>query len=342
MRIGILTGGGDCPGLNAIIRAVVIKGIHDGHRILGFKNGWKGMLESNYVELDRDSVSGIIHRGGTILKSSRTNPAKEEEGIRKVGETMEKLSLDALVAIGGDDTLGAAFELSKNGLRVVGVPKTIDRDLSATDTTIGFDTAINIVMEDIDRLRTTAESHDRIMVVEVMGRHSGFIAVMAGLAGGADVILIPEKPFSLENVCERIENRHKRGRDFSIIVVAEGARPADSDDVVKLSEEKDEFGNVRLGGIGQLIAEGIRRKLDYDTRLVNLGHVQRGGSPTAYDRMLGTRLGVKALELVSEGKFGMMVSVKGDRLEAVELIEAVGKRRYVDDDLYRMASYFFG
>ena len=342
MRIGILTGGGDCPGLNAIIRAVVIKGIHDGHRILGFRNGWKGMLESDYVELDRDSVSGIIHRGGTILKSSRTNPARENEGIEKVKKAMEKLDLDALIAIGGDDTLGAALELHDNGLRVVGVPKTIDRDLSATETTIGFDTAINIVMGDIDRLRTTAESHNRIMVVEVMGRHSGFIAVMAGLAGGADVILIPEKPFTLEDVCERIRKRNTRGRDFSLIVVAEGAKAVNSDDVTKLSEEKDEFGNVCLGGIGQVIAEGIRRKLNYDTRVVNLGHVQRGGSPTAYDRILGTRLGVKALELVTEGQFGMMVSVNGDRLEAVELGEAVGKRRYVDDELYRMASYFFG
>lgn len=342
MKIAVLTGGGDCPGLNAIIRAVVIKGIHDGHRVVGFKNGWKGLLESDHVELNRDSVSGIIYRGGTILKSSRTNPVKERGGVKLAKNNMNMLDIDALIAIGGDDTLGAALGLYEEGLNIVGVPKTIDRDLSATDTTIGFDTAINIVMEAIDRLHTTAESHHRVMVVEVMGRHSGFIAVMAGMAGGADAILIPEKPFDMEEVCRLIKRRHSTGRDFSIVVVAEGAKPENADKLATLSDERDEFGNVRLGGISQFVSEEIRKRTDYDTRVVNLGHVQRGGSPTAYDRVLGTRLGVKAVEMVNTGEFGRMVGVEGDSMVSVDLRKAVGKRRFVEDRLYEVAGYFFG
>ncbi len=341
MRIAVLTGGGDCPGLNAIIRAVTIKGVKDGHEIIGIRRGWMGMLEKDHVVLDRDAVSGIVHKGGTVLQSSRTNPVKVPDGFEIVKDTMESLGIDALIAIGGDDTLGAARRLFEMGLKVVGVPKTIDRDLSATDTTIGFDTSINIVMDAIDRLHTTAASHGRVLVLEVMGRHSGFIAVMAGMAGGADYILIPEKPFIIEDICESLKRRHASGRDFSIVVAAEGAKPEDWDDLVTLDSERDQFGNVRLGGIGDRLAKEIEKRTGFETRAVNLGHVQRGGSPTAYDRTIGLRLGAKALSLVEEGQFGKMVSIKGDALTAVDLQEAVGKRRYVDDELYGVAQSFF-
>ncbi len=341
MKIGILTGGGDCPGLNPVIRAATRKGIADGHRMIGFKNGWKGILEGDYIVLDRNVVSGILHKGGTMLRSSRTNPLKVENGIEKVKSVMANLSIEALIAIGGDDTLGAALGLYRGGINVIGVPKTIDRDLSGTDTTIGFDTTINIVMEAIDRLHSTAESHHRVMVLEVMGRHSGFIALLGGMAGGADMILIPEKPMTAESITESLKRRHHSGRDFSIVAVAEGFKLDEDEGFVTLNDEKDQFGNVRLGGIGQVIGDEIKKRTGFDTRVVNLGHIQRGGAPSAFDRIFGTRLGVKAIEMVNNGEFGKMISIKSDQMRAVDLTEGVGKRRIVEDDLYKVAKYFF-
>ncbi|MBN1300404.1 MAG: 6-phosphofructokinase [Melioribacteraceae bacterium] len=341
MKIGVLTGGGDCPGLNAVIRAVVRKSIQDGHSVIGLKNGWKGLLEKNYMNLTLDSVSGILHRGGTILGSSRTNVYKTEGGEKKAIASIKELELDALVAIGGEDTLGVAAKLHKAGVNVVGVPKTIDNDLNATDYTFGFDTAVNVATEAIDRIHTTAESHNRVGVVEVMGRHAGWIAIHSGMAGGADVILIPEKPFDIDEVCDILKKRHARGKTFSIVCVAEGAQPKDGTMVLSRLE-KDSFGHVMLGGIGNVIAEEIEKRTGFETRATVLGHIQRGGSPTAYDRVLGTRFGVKAAELVFEGKFGMMAALKGDKIVAVSLDEAVGELKTVDDELYEVAKTFFG
>ncbi|MDD5237162.1 MAG: 6-phosphofructokinase, partial [Candidatus Omnitrophica bacterium] len=295
-RIGILTGGGDCPGLNPVIRAVVRKAINEGYEVIGFKNGWKGLIENDTMALDLASISGILPKGGTILGTSRTNPYKKEGGVAKVKENFQKMDLNALVAVGGEDTLGVASKLTKDGIsNIVGVPKTIDNDLSSTDYTFGFDTALNTATECIDRLHTTAESHHRVMVVEVMGRHAGWIAVESGIAGGADFILIPELPIDIEEVCASIKKRHSRGKTFSIIVVSEGAQFKEGTFV--LQEEKlDEFGHVRLGGIGEKLAGEIEKKTGYETRVTVLGHIQRGGTPTAFDRILGTRFGIRAVE----------------------------------------------
>lgn len=339
-KIGILTGGGDCPGLNPVIRAVVRKAYNEGYQVIGFKNGWKGIIENDTMPLDLDAISGILPKGGTILGTSRTNPYKKEGGVEKVKKTFAAQKLDALVAVGGEDTLGVAYKLSKEGLNVVGVPKTIDNDLSATDYTFGFDTAINIAMECIDRLHTTAESHHRIMVAEVMGRHAGWIAVEAGIAGGADVILIPEKPIEIEKVVESIKNRHSRGKTFSIVVVAEGAKFASKD--IALEEKLDEFGHVRLGGIGELLAAEIEKRTGFETRVSVFGHIQRGGSPTAFDRILGTRFGVHAMELVLKKKFGKMVALSGNKIIDVPLEDAVKQLKTVDEEMYKIAEVFFG
>ena len=305
MRIGVLTGGGDCPGLNAVIRAIVRRGIDgQGHAIIGFRDGWRGPLENAYEELTIESTRGILPRGGTILRSSRTNPFKHDDGPERVREHMETLNLDGLIAIGGEDTLGAAARLhGEHGLPVIGVPKTIDNDLGGTDMTFGFDTAVQIATDAIDRLHTTAESHNRVMIVEVMGRHAGWIALHSGLAGGADVILIPERPFDIDEVCRLIRRRHSRGRFFSIVVVAEGALPQEGS-METVAADEDEFGHVRLGGIGQRLEQEIESRTGYESRATVLGHIQRGGTPTAFDRVLATRLGVAAINAADEGKLG--------------------------------------
>ncbi len=342
MRIGVLTGGGDCPGLNAVIRAIVRKGImYYGYDFYGIKNGWLGLIEGKIIPLDLNSISGILPRGGTILGTSRTNPFKNPSDVEKIFDNMAKFELDALIAIGGEDTLGVALKLYQRGLKIVGVPKTIDNDLSCTDYTFGFDTAVSIVCEALDRLHTTAEAHHRVMVVEVMGRHAGWIAVMGGLAGGADLILIPEVPFDLDEVCREIQKRRERGKDFSIIVVAEGAQPKENG-LITQSEEKDAFGHVRLGGIGHYLGREIEKRTGLETRVTVLGHTQRGGSPTAYDRILATRFGIAAIDLIREGQFGMMVSLQGNKIVPVPLEKAVAQLKTVDMELYEIARVFFG
>ena len=340
-QLGVLTGGGDCPGLNPVIRAVTRRALQAGLRVIGIRNGWKGLLEADVVPLDLKSISGILPRGGTILGTSRTNPLKRPEDRARLLDNLKHLALDALVVIGGEDTLGVATTLAKEGIRIVGVPKTIDNDLSMTDYTFGFDTAVNIAMEAIDRLHTTAESHHRIMVAEVMGRHAGWIATCAGIAGGADVILIPEEPIEIDAVCHLITQRHSRGKDFSIVVVAEGAKFSDAT-AITLEEKLDEFGHVRLGGIGHILANLIEQRTGYETRVTVLGHLQRGGSPTAFDRILGTRFGVKAVELVLDGQFGSMVSLQGSKIVGVSIAEGTGTLKTVDMELYQIAKIFFG
>jgi len=340
-QVGVLTGGGDCPGLNPVIRAVTRRAIMAGLSVVGIRNGWKGLVQAETAPLTLESVSGILHKGGTILGTSRTNPYKKPEDAAKVIANIKKLQLDALIAIGGEDTLGVATKLTKDKQRVVGVPKTIDNDLSATDFTFGFDTAVNIAMEAIDRLHTTAESHHRIMVAEVMGRHAGWIATYAGIAGGADVILIPEEPIDLDAVCDLIKKRHARGKDFSIVVVAEGAQFKDKD-LMTAEGRLDEFGHVRLGGIGDALGKLIEHRTGYETRVTVLGHIQRGGSPTAFDRVLGTRFGVRAVELILEGRFGRMVSLQGNRIVDVPIEEGTGVLKTVDQDLYNLSKIFFG
>lgn len=340
MKIGILTGGGDCPGLNPVIRAAVRTALREGYQPVGVRNGWKGLVEADVFPLDQTSVSGIIHRGGTILGTSRTNPFKEEGAAGKLKANFKKLGLDALIAVGGEDTLGAANKFYKEGFPVVGVPKTIDNDLSGTDFTFGFDTAVNVAMEAIDRLHSTAESHRRIMVVEVMGRHAGWIALHSGIAGGADLILIPEFPIKMKEVSEVIHKRVERGKYFSIIVVAEGAKFDGSE--VLVEKKLDEFGHVRLGGIGELLAKRIEEVTGLETRTAVLGHIQRGGSATAYDRVLGTRFGSKAVELVKKGDFGKMVALRGTEIVAIPIEDAVSKLKTVQTDYYDMARTFFG
>jgi len=339
-KIGILTGGGDCPGLNPVIRAVQRCAAREGWQVLGFRYGWKGVIENEFVILDSQAVSGILPKGGTILGTSRTNPYSKDGDVDRVKNTFTKNQLHALVAIGGEDTLGVANKLSKEGLPIVGVPKTIDNDLNCTDYTFGFDTALNVAMECIDRLHTTAESHNRVIVVEIMGRHAGWITLEAGIAGGADVILIPEIPIDINEVCDLIAGRHKRGKTFSIVAVSEGAQLAGQD--VTQTQEKDAFGHVRLGGIGNTLAKMIEEKTGFETRVTVLGHIQRGGSPTAFDRVLGTRFGVKAIELVKNRKFGCMVSLNGRKIEAVQLEEALGSLKLVPQDYYNTAKVFFG
>ncbi len=346
MRIGVLTGGGDCPGLNAVIRAVVSKSkIHYEWEVFGIKNGWAGFVNKNIEELTLESVSGILPKGGTILGTSRTNPFKEEGAAEIIVANAKEMGIAATVAIGGEDTLGVANGLCKLGMPCVGVPKTIDNDLGGTDYTFGFDTAVNIATEAIDRLHTTAESHHRVMVVEVMGRHAGWIAVHAGIAGGADVILIPEQPFQVTEVCALVKKRHARGKSFSIVVVAEGAKFQHEGDIdgsiITQDVEVDDFGHVRLGGIGNILGKEIERQTGFETRVSVLGYVQRGGTPTAFDRVLATRFGIKACELVEEGEFGKMVALRGNKIIAVDMEEALEIKR-VDMDLYDLASIFFG
>jgi ATP-dependent phosphofructokinase / diphosphate-dependent phosphofructokinase len=343
VRIGVLTGGGDCPGLNAVIRAIVRKGIDRyGHAIVGFRDGWRGTLENAYDELTIESTRGILPRGGTILRSSRTNPFKRDDGPDRIRENLATLNLDGLIAIGGEDTLGAAARLyERHELPVIGVPKTIDNDLGGTDMTFGFDTAVQIATEAIDRLHTTAESHNRVMIVEVMGRHAGWIALYSGVAGGADVILIPERPFDIEEVCRLIRRRHSRGRYFSIVVVAEGA-VAKEGTMETIAGEQDEFGHVRLGGIGQRLEHEIEQRTGFETRATVLGHIQRGGTPTAFDRVLATRLGLAAIDAAHDRRWGVMPALRGTRVELVPLSGAVANLRTVPDEEYEAAETFFG
>jgi phosphofructokinase-like protein len=340
--IGILTGDGDCPGLNAVIRAIVRKSLNLGNKVIGIRKSWKGILEKDVCPLDTNSVSDVIGKGGTILGSSRTNPFKYEGGSEKIINHLQELNIDVLVAVGSIDTLNVARKLYELGCPVIGIPKTIDNDLPVTDFTFGFDTAVSTVTDAIDRIHSTAESHDRVMIMEVMGRYTGWIATYAGIAGGADCILIPERPFSIEDVCKLIRRRHQRGKDFSIIIVAEGARPKEIDHFLVRTQRVDEFGHERLGGIGNFIAEEIETRTGFETRVTILGHVQRGGSPTAFDRVLATRFGVKAAEMADDGEFGKMVSLKGNRFVVIELSEIVDQVKPVEPELYNIAEVFFG
>ncbi|HEY9390370.1 MAG TPA: 6-phosphofructokinase [Mycobacteriales bacterium] len=341
MRIGLLTGGGDCPGLNAVIRAVVRTGIDRyGHEFVGFRDGWRGPLDGDTMPLDTQAVRGILPRGGTILGSSRTNPRTVENGPERVMATIENLGIDALVAIGGEDTLGVAQMLHERGLPTVGVPKTIDNDLGATDYTFGFDTAVNIAMQAIDRLHTTAESHHRVLIVEVMGRHAGWIALHAGMAGGANVILIPERPFDINRVCDYITTRFE-SRYAAIVVVAEGATPVEGTMVLQTGA-RDSFGHVRLGGIGQRLAEEIERRLGKEARATVLGHIQRGGTPTAFDRVLATRFGMHAIDAVHDRAFGSMVALRGTDIVRVPLAEATRALKTVPVERYEEAELLFG
>ena len=350
MHIGILTGGGDCPGLNAVIRAILVTAIkRNKWRVLGIYEGWRGLLEEGLVrEMTLPEASGILGLGGTILKTSRTNPGKVENGYETAIARFKELGLDAIIAIGGEDTLGVADELSKRGVPTVGVPKTIDNDIFGTDSSFGFDTAVNTVIDAIDKVRTTTESHKRVMVVEVMGRHAGWIALHGGIAGGADVLLIPEKESSIAEICDSLRRRHNNGKDFSIVVVAEGAKIAADKESgggqtwITQDQTLDAFGHVRLGGIGQILAERIEDETGIETRTVILGHVQRGGKPSAYDRYLCTRFGIHAVRLVEQKKFGLMVALRGNEIVTVPLSDVGGKSRTVPDDLYEEAAIFFG
>ena len=342
MRVAMLTGGGDCPGLNAVIRAVARKGERVyGDELVGFLDGWKGVLERRTVPITVESMRGTLPRGGTVLGSSRTNPYKEEGGAEAARATLADLGIDALIAIGGEDTLGVAHRLASEGVQVLGVPKTIDNDLSGTDLTFGFDTAVQICVDAIDRLHTTAESHDRVMVVEVMGRHAGHIAAWSGIAGGATITLIPEQPFDVEAVCEAIRHRHTEGKRLaSIVVISEGATPKEGSMELQ-SGELDAFGHVRLGGVGTRLAEQIEAQTGYETRVTTLGHVQRGGTPTAFDRVLATRFGVAAIDAVHDGAWGTMVALQCGRIVRVPLSDAVGELKLVDPELYGVAQVFF-
>lgn len=340
-RIGILTGGGDCPGLNPVIRAVVKKGINNGYEIIGVKNGWKGLIENTTQKLDLLSVSGILSKGGTILGTSRTNPYLNKDDIKNVRKNFKKLHLNALVAIGGEDTLSVAAKLSKEGFRIVGIPKTIDNDVPYTDTTFGFDTAINIATEAIDRLHTTAESHQRVMIIEVMGRYTGWIAIQSGIAGGADYILIPEIPINIDELIRIVKKRHMIGKRFSIIVVAEGAK-LQKGKLILQDQKKDAFGHVKLGGIGHRLASIIEQGTGFETRVTVLGHLLRGGTPSAYDRILGTKFGAKAIDLIKQRKFGYMVSLRGNKIIAIKIEKIIGKIKRVDKNTYKIAQEFFG
>jgi 6-phosphofructokinase 1 len=312
-----------------------------GHNLVGFRYGWRGVIECQMVDLTIATTRGLLHRGGTILGTSRTNPYKTDDGVRRVLDTLRREHIDALVTIGGEDTLGVASKLTDEGVRIVGVPKTIDNDLSATDFTFGFDTAVQVATDAIDRLHTTAESHDRVMVVEVMGRHAGWIATFSGMAGGADVILIPEEPFDIDEVCDRIRHRHMRGARFSIVVVAEGAIPKEGT-LVTLEAQVDQFGHERLGGIGAMLQDEIEARTGFETRVTILGHIQRGGTPTAYDRVLASRFGVEAIDACHEGDFGTMVALQGAHIVRVPIGEAVKELKTLDRRIYDVASVFFG
>ncbi|HEY2943580.1 MAG TPA: ATP-dependent 6-phosphofructokinase [Vicinamibacteria bacterium] len=346
-RVGVLTGGGDCPGLNAVIRAVTRRSLTRGHEVVGVRDGWRGLVEGRFMDLGPREISGILPRGGTILGTTRTNPYKTDEGVEQVRSTFESAGLTALVAIGGEDTLGVAARLhAEHDFPVVGVPKTIDNDLSGTDYTFGFDTAVWIATEAIDRLHTTAESHNRVMVLEVMGRHTGWIAVMSGIAGGADVILIPEQPITVEDACEELRRRHERGKDFSIVVVSEGYEltyaSGETRQIADQAPASDQFGHVRLGGVGDALAREIEERTGFETRVTVLGHVQRGGSPTPRDRVLATRYGLKAADLVDEERWGTMAALQGDSIVEVPLADAVAELKTVPPQWYDVARAFFG
>ncbi len=343
MRVGLLTGGGDCPGLNAVIRAVVQRTIKAfGGSVVGYHHGWRGVLQSEIEELDLKKVSGILPRGGTILGTSRTNPYKEPGGEARIRQELTGRGVDALIVVGGEDTLGVAAKLHVAGIPLVGVPKTIDNDVNGTDVTFGFDTALSIATEAIDRLHTTAESHDRVIVVEVMGRHAGWIALESGVAGGADMILIPEYPIGIDEVCDAVRRRHDRGKNFSIIVVAEGARLQDGGAPVEVqSERTDAFGHVRLGGIGATLSARIEERTGFECRYSVLGHIQRGGTPTAFDRFLASRFGVAAVDLAHRKGFGRMVAARGTKIVDVPLKEAIGTLKTVDGEVYELAKAFF-
>ncbi len=348
-RVGLLTGGGDCPGLNAVIRAAVRRGLADrGHSLVGFRHGWAGVLNDDAIELTLQSTAGILPRGGTILGTSRTNPfaGESEGGLDAIRRTLAAREIDALIPIGGEDTLGVALRLHREGIPVVGVPKTIDNDLGGTDVTFGFQTAVQIVTDAIDRLHTTAESHNRVMVLEVMGRNSGWIATHSGIAGGADAILVPERPFDVEQVCAHLRARHERGRSFSIVVVAEGATTSEGGWMGALQTHQDAptdaFGHVRLGGIGVALEGEIERRTGYETRVTILGHVQRGGTPVAFDRVLATRFGVAAMDAVDGGHFGTMVGLAGTKIVEVALKDALREPKLLDPELYETAELFFG
>src|SRR5690349_3144954 len=342
MRVGVLTGGGDCPGLNAVIRAVVRKGTKEhGFEFVGYRDGWRGPLEGLTMQLGIEQCRGILPRGGTILGSSRTNPFKLDNGVERIKDNLAKDGVDALIAIGGEDTLGVATKLADLGVDVVGVPKTIDNDLSGTDFTFGFDTAVNIATEAIDRLHTTAESHHRVLVVEVMGRHAGWIALHSGIAGGANIVLIPEQPFDIEEVCRLVESRFE-SRFSPILVVSEGAVPREGGEMTLVSGEKDAFGHVRLGGIGDRIAAEIENRTGKEARAVVLGHVQRGGTPTAFDRWLATRFGLQAIDAVADREFGTMMALRGTDIIRVPLIEGTGELKLVSPEEYAEAEVFFG
>ena len=346
-RVALLTGGGDCPGLNAVIRAVTRRSLDRGYEVVGIREGWRGLVEGKFQELDSRTISGILPRGGTILGTTRTNPYKMEGGVDRVREQFAAQRLDALVAIGGEDTLGVASRLfDEHAFPVVGVPKTIDNDLSATDYTFGFDTALTVATEAIDRLHTTAESHNRVMVVEVMGRHTGWIAVMSGMAGGADVILIPEQPITVEEACRDLQRRHERGKDFSIVVVSEGYEltyaSGEQRQIAEAPAATDQFGHVRLGGVGDALAREIEERTGYETRVTVLGHVQRGGTPTPRDRILATRYGLKAADLVHAEHWGGMAALRGDEIIEVRLRDAVAELKRVPPEFYEAARAFFG
>ncbi len=341
-RFGLLTGGGDCPGLNAVIRAVVRRGAQLGHEFVGYRNGWAGVLNGESRPLDTQTTRGILHRGGTILGTSRTNPYKTDDGGARVRSMLERDGVDGLIPIGGEDTLGVAGKLTADGVPCVGVPKTIDNDLAGTDYTFGFQTAVQIATEAIDRLHTTAESHNRVIVVEVMGRHAGWIAAHSGMAGGADVILVPERRFDVEEVCDRVRRRHDSGKTFSIVVVAEGALPQDDDVVASLHQGTDAFGHARLGGIGVHLEQEIEKRTGYETRMTILGHIQRGGTPLAYDRVLATRFGVAAIEAADRGDFGQMVALRGTEIVIVPLSEALAEPKLLDPAFFETAEVFFG
>ncbi|MCX6386455.1 MAG: ATP-dependent 6-phosphofructokinase [Solirubrobacterales bacterium] len=344
MRIGVLTGGGDCPGLNAVIRGIVRQGVDAyGHEFVGLRYGWAGVLDDNQMELTVESTADILPRGGTILGTSRTNPyADGGDGTAVVSAAMDRMGLDAMIAIGGEDTLGVAGRLAADGVSIIGVPKTIDNDLAGTDFTFGFQTAVQIATDAIDRLHTTAESHNRVIVVEVMGRHAGWIAAYAGIAGGAQAILVPERPFDIDALCDSIRRRHDGGRTYSIVVVSEGAVPKDGSSVVLVSGEIDAFGHPRLGGVAVALVAAIEERTGYESRVTILGHVQRGGTPTAYDRVLGTRFGVAAIDAVQAGSWGSMVSLSATEIVLVPLSDALDEPKLLDPSFYDTAAVFFG
>lgn len=336
-KIGVLSGGGDSPAINAAIRAIYLKASQYGYKVIGIKNGWEGLVKGNIVELDRESVSGILGEGGTIIGTSRTNPFKIENGVEKVKENIKKFELDAIITIGGDDTNGVITRLTQYGIKGVGVPQTIDNDIAHSDYAIGSDSALEVVTDCLDKLHTTASSHSRIMIVEIMGRDSGWLALSGGIAGGADVILIPEVAFDYDEIVNVIEKRRERGKDFTIIAVAEGAKPAEGEEQVTASGAIDSFGHVQLGGIGNVIAREIEKRTGYGTRVVILGHLQRGGRPSAFDRIVATRLGAKAVELVHEGQFGQMAVMENGAITSVPLEKAIKEEKPMDQELYELS-----